>query len=440
MNLATPRNDRPPYPDQGEAAFKDWLRRLVTGTEELRAFDAGEIDAVMDHASESALMLPEARSAQLGTSNIALSALDALPGEVCVIDQDGTVILANKAWRAFVAQPGAGLRVREGGNFLVACRNAPESECAHAEGLAVSLRQVLSGAKAALRRQYAYRDIEGSHACTLTIAALPGKGAVHAVVTRERTGKRNPPIPRGLVRSGRSRMATVAPTSISNHLLVALLPAQYARLTKGAETVALNYGDVLYEPGEQMHHVYFPDNSLVSLLTLVEGHRALEVGLVGREGMIGARLAFGASTSSVRALVQGTGTALKIKSTHFLREFHRNPNLQRVLLHFMDGLMIQVSQTAACNRFHIVESRLARWLLMTAERMASGSFHLTQAFLADMLGVRRVGVTTAASALQRRKLIRYRRGDITILDQHGLEAASCSCYQYVRVMGLTTTQ
>jgi CRP-like cAMP-binding protein len=180
--------------------------------------------------------------------------------------------------------------------------------------------------------------------------------------------------------------------------------------------------------------VYFPGDCLVSLLTVVEGHRALEVGLVGREGMVGSRLALGGTTASARALVQATGTAVRIKSACFLREFKRSPTLQRALWRFTDALMIQVTRTAACNRFHMVEERLARWLLMTRERLPSGNFYLTQEFLADMLGVRRVGVTTAASALQRRKLIRYRRGTITILDQQGLEAACCSCYRHVQIL------
>ena len=150
--------------------------------------------------------------------------------------------------------------------------------------------------------------------------------------------------------------------------------------------------------------------------------------------MIGARLALGAAKSSVRALVQGTGTAMKMSAKRFLREFERSQALQRVLLKFTDRLMAQISQTAACNHFHMVEARLARWLLMTAERMGSAEFYLTHEFLADMLGVRRVGVTIAAIALQNRGLIRYRRGNITILDQPGLETACCPCYRQLQVI------
>jgi CRP-like cAMP-binding protein len=149
--------------------------------------------------------------------------------------------------------------------------------------------------------------------------------------------------------------------------------------------------------------------------------------------MVGSRLALGIGTSPVRALVQGTGTALRMRSTRFLQELQRSPELRGAVLQFADSLMGQVTRTAACNRFHMIEARLARWLLMTRERLPSVQFRLTQEFLADMLGVRRVGVTSAASALQRRKLIHYRRGIITILDQKGLEAASCSCYRHVQL-------
>jgi len=294
---------------KAESTFQDWIRRLVKGTAELHALDAGEIDAVMDPASGSAVLLPEAQAALRGISR-----------------------------------------------------------------------------QASRRSQ----------------------------------------------RTRASRMAAVARAIVPNRLLAALPAKEYERLLASLEPVTLTYGEVLYEPGRPMQHVYFPSDCVVSMLTVIEGHRALEVGMIGREGMVGARLGLGIGTSSVRALVQGTGTALRITSARFVRELRRSPALQRALFRFTDALMIQISQTAACNRFHLVQERLIRWLLMTRERVPSGVFHLTQEFLADMLGVRRVGVTSAASALQQRNLIRYRRGTITILDQQGLEAACCSCYRDVR--------
>ncbi|MGC1459567.1 MAG: Crp/Fnr family transcriptional regulator [Steroidobacteraceae bacterium] len=233
------------------------------------------------------------------------------------------------------------------------------------------------------------------------------------------------------------RLAAVARAGTPNCLLAAIPTKEYESLLAGFEVVTLTYGDVLYEPGERMRHVYFPSDSLVSLLAVIDSRRAVEVGLVGREGLVGARLALGIAASSTRALVQGTGTALKISATRFLREFKRAPGLRRAVLLYADALMNQVAQSAACNRFHVIEERLARWLLMTRERLPSSEFRLTHEFLADMLGVRRVGVTAAAGALQRRGLIRYRRGIITILDQPGLEAACCSCYEHVRLLRAT---
>jgi CRP-like cAMP-binding protein len=164
---------------------------------------------------------------------------------------------------------------------------------------------------------------------------------------------------------------------------------------------------------------------------VVEGHLALEVGLVGREGMLGIPLALGISVSPVRALVQGAGPALKMSAARFRKELAASPPLQRELQLYVHTMMAQISQTAACNRFHVVEARLARWLLMTRDRVRSGEFRMTHEFLSHMLGVRRVGVTEAAGALQRRKLIEYSRGIIRILDGRGLEAAACSCYRIV---------
>jgi CRP-like cAMP-binding protein len=222
--------------------------------------------------------------------------------------------------------------------------------------------------------------------------------------------------------------------SSPNSLLAALPRKSYRRLLSGLTPVDLVFGDVLYEPGSPIRDVYFPSQSLVSLLTVVEGHLALEVGMVGREGMVGVASALGIDVSPVRALVQGAGPALRMSAARFRSELRVNPPLQRELNRYVHTLMAQISQTAACNRFHVVEARLARWLLMTRDRVRSGKFRMTHEFLSHMLGVRRVGVTEAASALQRRKLIEYSRGSISILDDRGLEAACCSCYRIVKDM------
>lgn len=227
---------------------------------------------------------------------------------------------------------------------------------------------------------------------------------------------------------------TITRAPIANSLLAALPYKDYQRLLPGLEQVTLTFGDTIYEPGAIIHHVYFPSDSLVSLLTLVEGHLALEVGLIGREGILGVSLALGVNISPVRALIQGSGTALRMKSARFLQALRHSPPLQREIHLYTHALMAQVTQTAACNRFHVVEARLARWLLMTRDRVRSDQFHLTQEFLSHMLGVRRVGVTKAASALQRQKLISYSRGNIKILDRKNLEAASCPCYAIVKDM------
>jgi len=221
---------------------------------------------------------------------------------------------------------------------------------------------------------------------------------------------------------------------VANSLLAALPRKDYQLLLARLEPVTLTFGEVLYHPCEPIRHVYFPTDSLVSLLTLAEGHQALEVGLVGREGMLGIPLALGVGDSPVRALVQGTGMALRMTSAHFRSELQQSAHLQREVYRYTYELMVQMTQTAACNRFHRVETRLARWLLMTRDRVQSNQFHLTQDLLANMLGVRRVGVTNAAGALRLRKLISYNRGEISILDGAGLEAAACQCYQIVKDM------
>lgn len=214
---------------------------------------------------------------------------------------------------------------------------------------------------------------------------------------------------------------------VPNRLLASLPKKAYRDLLPGLVPSALAFGDVLYEPEARMRHVYFPSDCLVSLLTLADGH-PLEVGMVGREGMVGVALALGASLSPVRALVQGAGAAMRMSTGRFAAALRHSPALQDGLHGYVHELMNQISRSAACNRFHRVEARLARWLLMTGDRVCADEFRMTHEFLAAMLGVRRVGVTEAASALQRRRLIQYSRGLIRILDGAGLQAASCSCY------------
>jgi len=215
---------------------------------------------------------------------------------------------------------------------------------------------------------------------------------------------------------------------IANRLLAALPRAEYRRLSDQLEPVALTFGQVLYEPGDRIRYVYFPNDSLVSLLTVVDAHSALEVGMVGPEGVVGTALALGVTVSPVRAVVQGTGTAMRMPAAPFLKGFRQALALQRGVHLYIHALSMQVARTAACNRFHSIDERLARWLLMTRDRVGSVHFHLTHEFLSDMLGVRREGVTAAAHGLKLRKLIDYSRGNIEIISGRRLEAAACSCY------------
>ena len=220
-----------------------------------------------------------------------------------------------------------------------------------------------------------------------------------------------------------------------NQLLAALPPADLARLAPLLDLVQVAVGEVLYEPADPVRYIYFPHDSLISLLGVAEGSMTLEVGLVGREGMLGATVALGHDMAQTRAIVQRAGGASRMDSATFRTEFARNPALQRVLYRYTDTLLAQAIQIAVCSRFHVLEARLARSLLITRDRLKSEKFHLTHEFLAHALGVRRVGVTKAASALQQQGLIIYSRGNIEILDVRGLAAASCKCYEIVKDAG-----
>jgi CRP-like cAMP-binding protein len=227
-------------------------------------------------------------------------------------------------------------------------------------------------------------------------------------------------------------MLSAKQISVPNRLLAALPRKDYQKLLPALEPVTLAFQEVLYEPNARIRHVYFPNDCFISMLTTVDADRAAEVGLIGSEGMIGVPVALGAAVSPFRAVVQGGGTAMRMKVADFRRDFSESAALRRELFLFTHLLMIQIAQTAACNRYHVVTQRMARWLLMTRDRVNSNEFRITQEFLALMLGVRRSRVSVAAGSLQERKLIGYRRGTVTILDQIGLEAAACVCYKTVK--------
>ncbi len=225
----------------------------------------------------------------------------------------------------------------------------------------------------------------------------------------------------------------------TNHLLAALPGKDRDRLLSHCETVELTLAETVYRAGEPMAQVYFPTGSFVSLVVPIDGSDHLEVGLVGTEGMLGITLILGVDAAPFHAVVQGAGPALRMTAEAFRGELGHSPALSQALKRYLYVALSQLAQTSACNRFHLVEARLARWLLLSQDRAHADTFHVTHLFLAFMLGVRRVGITKAASSLQQQHIIRYQRGDITILDRAGLEAAACGCYRvgedtYARVM------
>jgi CRP-like cAMP-binding protein len=227
---------------------------------------------------------------------------------------------------------------------------------------------------------------------------------------------------------------------VANRLIAGVPSKDRARLLANCEPVDLRFGDILHEADEPIGHVYFPLIGFISLVATLNGHPPLEMGLIGNEGMLGATLTLGVRAAPMRAVVQGAGTALRMTGAQFIQDCREGPALLRTLDRYHYVLMAQLTQSSACTRFHAIEPRLARWLLMTHDRAHADHFFLTHEFLADMLGVRRSGVSIAAGALQLRKLIRYSRGQITVVNRKGLEAASCECYDamigdYAGVLG-----
>ncbi len=222
------------------------------------------------------------------------------------------------------------------------------------------------------------------------------------------------------------------PNPMQNHLLDALLTADFDRLSPNLEAVELPLGHVLYESGGLLKYLYFPTTAIISLLYVMENGASAEIAVVGNEGILGISLFMGGETTSSRAVVQSAGYGYRIKSNHLKNEFNRAGPVQRLLLRYTQALITQMAQTAVCNRHHTVEQQLCRWLLLSLDRLSSDELSMTQELIANMLGVRREGVTEAAGKLQKSGLITYTRGRIKVIDRPGLENRSCECYQVVK--------
>lgn len=218
----------------------------------------------------------------------------------------------------------------------------------------------------------------------------------------------------------------------SNRLLAALPKSAFKALSAKMETVPLAFGEPIYQTGEEIKRIYFPESGIISLLSSVGRDSTLEVGIVGSEGFAGVSVFLGVATSPNRALVQGSGLAYAISSRGFLAACSSSEKLSRAVRRYIHSLLSQISQSAVCNRYHMIDDRLSRWLLMTHDRMRTDEFLITQDFLSNMLGVRREAVNKAAGDLQRRSLISYKRGHLTVIDRPGLEAAACPCYTLIK--------
>jgi CRP-like cAMP-binding protein len=217
-----------------------------------------------------------------------------------------------------------------------------------------------------------------------------------------------------------------------NHLLASLPAEEWERLGSKMELMSMPLGHVLYESGDTMRHVYFPTTSIVSLLYVMENGASAEIAIVGNEGIVGISLFMGGETTPSRAIVQSAGHAYRVPGQYLKDEFYRAGPLQRLLLRYTQALITQMAQTAVCNRHHSVEQQLCRWLLMSLDRLASNELSMTQELIANMLGVRREGVTASAGKLQKLDLIEYSRGRIVVLNRPALEAHACECYAVVK--------
>lgn len=226
-------------------------------------------------------------------------------------------------------------------------------------------------------------------------------------------------------------MAAV-PGPRENRLLGALSDAELGRWAPHLEPIEMPLGEVLYEPGSRLSHVYFPTTSIVSLLYVMEDGASAEIAVVGNEGIVGISLFMGGESTPSRALVQSAGRGFRLKAALMLQEFNRGGPVLHLLLRYTQALITQMSQTAVCNRHHSLDQQLCRWLLLSLDRLQAKELVMTQELIANMLGVRREGVTEAAGKLQQAGLIRYQRGHITVLDRAGLERRTCECYAVVK--------
>jgi CRP-like cAMP-binding protein len=222
------------------------------------------------------------------------------------------------------------------------------------------------------------------------------------------------------------------PTPLQNHLLAALPAEIQQRLFSHLELMSLPLGKVLYESGDKLRHVYFPTDSIVSLLYVMENGASAEISVVGNEGIIGVALFMGGESTPSRAIVQSGGHAYRLLGQRLKDEFNRHSELQLLLLRYTQSLLTQMAQTAVCNRHHSVDQQLCRWLLLSLDRLSGNQLNMTQELIANMLGVRREGVTDAAGKLQKQGIIEYSRGHITVLDRPKLEELSCECYAVVK--------
>jgi len=225
---------------------------------------------------------------------------------------------------------------------------------------------------------------------------------------------------------------TIQPSPLENHLLAALPESIKNRFFSQLELVELPLGEVIYESGDDLKHVYFPTDSIVSLLYVMENGASAEISVVGNDGIVGIAVFMGGVSTPSRAVVQSAGFAYRLSAEKLRKEFHSHGALMVLLLRYTQSLITQMSQTAVCNRHHSIEQQLCRWLLLSLDRLPGNELHMTQELIANMLGVRREGVTTAAGTLQKLNIIEYSRGKITVLDRSKLESMSCECYAVVK--------